>query len=687
MESHYIQLVQDYLTSHPHMGLVFTFIVAFSESLPLIGTVIPGSVTMTLIGVLVGMGIMPVMLTLLIASIAAFIGDCIGFILGYTYNDRIRTIWPFKNKPHWLSAGEKFVAKHGGKGIVLGRFIGPARSTVPLVAGLLRMSWIRFAIAAIPSAFLWAVMYTVPGMMIGALSREVPKGETTRFFLYGLGVLAVVWLCFWLIQHFFIQLARFVNHITDRCWYYLSRKNGGRFFIRLITNQQNPKDHHQLTLFFSGLISGILFLILLFKIKHFGVQKELNYPFFHLLQSIRTPISDKLFSIITIMGTPKIIAIISVIISLFLFVKKQWRTAAHLFAGFILSAGAVFVFKLLSHSSRPQGFEFVAPTSSFPSGHTTLTFVIFSLLAFFATQIIKKKHRWIPWTIACLFIFIVAFSRLYLGAHWLTDIIGSFLLGFSIVTICIISYRRMPHAQSKLHLNARSAILCLIIGLGIPWAISIPLNFHNSLVRYTPIWNQQNATINAWWNAPLNYAPLYRNDRFGKPFQPFNIQWQGSLKSIKQTLQKSGWQPVLSQKKIQQTLKRFASTDAQYHLPIFSLLYRDKPPVIFFIKRTPKKNRVIEIRLWESGVYLQPSNQPLWIGAADILIPPKKLLSLKEHSHISLQGAGGLNTIFASTTQFERKFITIPASQIPDTIQKLDWDGKILLIREPTTML
>lgn len=687
MENHYIQLIQNYLTLHPHIGLVFTFIVAFSESLPIIGTIVPGSITMTLIGVLVGMGIMPAMLTLVIASIAAFIGDCIGFILGYTYNHRIRTIWPFKNRPHWLSAGEKFVAKHGGKSIVLGRFIGPARSTVPLIAGLLRLSWIRFSIAAIPSAFLWALMYTVPGMMIGALSREVPKGETTRFFLYGLGILAVIWLCFWLIQHFFIQLARFINHVTDRCWRYLSHKNGGRFFIRLITNQQNPRDHHQLTMLFSGLLSGILFLILFWKVRHFGVWQGLNYSPFHLLQSIRTPLFDKLFIVITIMGTPKIIAVMSVLMTMLLFIKKQWRTATHFFAGFILSAGAVLVFKVLSHSPRPQGFEFVAPTSSFPSGHTTLSFVMFTLLAFFSTQIIQKKYHWIAWTLACPFILLVAFSRLYLGAHWFSDIVGSFLLGFTIVTVCIISYRRMPNAHSKLHLNSRFAILSLLIGLGIPWFISIPYGFQKNLARYTPIWFQQKITIEAWWNNPLLYTPLYRNDRFGKPFQPLNVQWQGSLNAITKTLMTTGWRPVSSQKKLQRALQRLASVDAQYHLPLFSWLYRDKPPVIFFIKPILKKNQVIEIRLWDSNIHLQPGNQPLWLGETDILIPPKKLLSLKERARISLQNAGGLNVLMNSTTHFERKFITVSASQWPDTIRKLEWDGKILLIREPVTML
>lgn len=682
MEHHYVHVILEYLQSNPKMGFLFTFLVAFSESLPLIGTVIPGSITMTLIGILVGMGAMSVPLTLTVASIAAFCGDCIGFMVGYQYNDKIRHVWPFKSRPHWLTAGEKFVAKHGGKSIIFGRFIGPARSTVPLVAGLLKMSWLRFIMAAIPSAYLWAALYTVPGIMIGALSRDIPKGETTHFFIYGLGTLAVIWFSFWLIQHFFIQLARFVNHMIDRCWYYLSRKSSGKIFIRGITNQQNPKDHHQLTLFFSTIFSGILFLTLYWKIKYVGALKEINVPIFNLLQSIRTPFWDKIFSIITIMGTPKLIVIISALLAVLLFIQKQLRTSAHILAAGILSAGATVIFKTYSHSLRPQGFEIVSKTSSFPSGHTALSFVLFSLLAFFATQILKKKHRWIPWTIACIAILLVAFSRLYLGAHWVSDILGSFLLGLSIATACIISYRRMPQAKGKLHLKHRTVFIVLLIGLGIPWLISIPLNLNKTLNQYTPVWNQKTITIENWWENPFLYTPRYRNDRFGKPAQPFNVQWQGSLHAITQTLKANGWKSPTTQKKLQVALQRFASKEAQYHLPVLSKLYHDKPPVLYFIKRLPLKNQVIELRLWESGIYLQPHNQPLWLGATNILIPPKKLFSLKEQTRISLKDNGGLNTLYATTSHFERKLMTISITQQANSIQKLEWNGKILLLRE-----
>lgn len=684
MEHHFFEPILSYLKAHPHMGLLFTFLVAFSESLPLIGTVIPGTVTMTIVGILIGTGALPATVSIVIASLAAFAGDSIGFVFGYHYNERMRTMWPFKKHPKWLAMGEAFFKKHGGKSIIIGRFIGPARSTVPLIAGLLKLTWGRFAIAAIPSAFLWAIMYLTPGILLGAVSREIPEGETTRFFLYGLAVVAAIWLTFWLIQHFFIQLSRLINHLTDKLWNYLSKKHAGKFFIRHIENQQKPSDHHQLTLFLTACLSGLLFLILFWSVRHHGALTDANYPIFHALQSIRTTSVDKVMVIFTIMGMPTTIFMVTILTTAGLIGLKQWRSACHFFAGLIAVSGIAWIFKKTSHSLRPQGYEHLAASYSFPSGHTALSVYALSFIAFLIAQLLRKGNRWIPFVISTVFITAIGFSRLYLGAHWLTDVIGSVLLGLAVLLLCIVSYRRMPTSSHAFNITLPQAALLFTIGLILPIAINIPRSFTSSLSDYTPVLPIQTITITNWWHNPLQYTPVYRNNRLGQPFQPFNVQWQGDLARITQTLQKNGWEiiPTTSNTKLKSTFQRLTNHDAQYHIPLLNWLYHNKPPALFMIKNIPDRKSIVELRLWDSNIQFTSQKQPLWIGALDVRTAPKKLFSLKDKATMSLQGHIGLSDLKQDAKLYQRKVIVITTNSTLVDIQKLNWDGKILLIRE-----
>lgn len=687
MIEQYIQPLLNYLHEHPHIGLVFTFFVAFLESLPIIGTIFPGSITMTLIGLLVGSGALPAFLTIAISSVAAFAGDLIGYMAGYHYNDRIRTIWPFRKYPKLLASGEIFFKKHGGKSIVIGRFFGPVRSTVPLIAGLMKLSWMRFCLAAIPSAVLWALVYLSPGIILGAIALEIPHAKMGEFIIVGLLSFGLAFFAYWLVQHFFLQLARAINAATDSLWSYLSRTRSCRPFIRFITNHQNPEDHHQLTLFITALICGVLFLILLADVKMQGMFTALNQPIFHLFQSIRGPIIDKIFVMITIMGAPTAMTFSALLAAITLTLFKQIRAAAHIILALVLATGSIEFFKHISHSFRPQGFHFVAATSSFPSGHTTMSFIITSVCAFLIAQVVSRNAKWVSFTVSGIFILFIGISRLYLGAHWLTDIIGSILLGFCVLLICIISYRRMPRARGALKLSSHLIGFIFSISFLFPWIILVPKQFSTQLFNTSPLWPAQIIREATWWNSPFSYTPVYRNNRLGTPFQPFNVQWAGNIEKIEVSLEKQGWKVIppktqLKKELLKNTLLRFAHFNAEYHIPILPWLYQNKSPVLFMIKSVPNQKSIIELRLWRSSISFNNNSVPLYLGATDFRNPPEKLLSIKGSTKISLDNGAGLNQLFNDATDFQRKIIqTTPINFTLDKTNTLDWDGKVLLLR------
>ena len=677
MIENYLNSINHYLQAQPHVGIWFAFVVALAESLPLIGTIVPGSITMTVIGILVGRGMLPGFSTLFWATIGALAGDTIGFWLGKYYNERLRTIWPFKNHPTWLTMGEAFFKKHGGKSILIGRFVGPARSSVPLIAGLLKMTWGRFFIATIPSAILWAIAYMLPGVLVGAISLELPKGVTTEFILIALAVIVFLWLIFWAIQRSFVFLAAFFNKLINTCWNSLNRHHNSKFLIRLITNHKNPEDHHQLTMVILASISFLLFITMLTNVIYLGPLTYLNEPLFYFLQSVRTHHADAAFTAITLLGDSPAIFIFTSIIALGLIWKRQWRTLCHLVMLLILASASVHFFKWIIYSPRPTNLAYATTSSSFPSGHTTLSLTILGFCAFLTAQQLPRKFHWVPYTTASVLIFFVAFSRLYLGAHWFSDILSSIFLGFTILLLVITSYRRYsPKTFGSIYWH-----LFMIAALLIAWGTYTIAHYRTMLHHYAFVWPTKTIYMGRWWDNPTHYLPIYRTDRFGKPIQPFNVQWADTLTDIKQNLIQQGWVVIHNRTDLKTALGRFASHKPEQHFPIFPQLYRHKPPILFMIKHLPKQQTIIELRLWASGVIFRDSNLPLWVASINYHTAPKHLIELKKPHEITLTDTGGIDTLKKDLSNYRWKAITISSEGQPKRVAPLNWNGSILVIR------
>ncbi len=171
MDLSQIQPLLDWLVVHQHWVAVALVLVAFLESVAVVGVVIPGVVFLFGISAIAGSGALGVWPTLACAFIGAVLGDCISFFFGKALKQRVRRIWPFARYPHWINNAEDFITRHGGKSVVIGRFVGPVRPVIPLVAGMLGMSAPRFVGINLLSALGWAPVYILPGFVFGASLR------------------------------------------------------------------------------------------------------------------------------------------------------------------------------------------------------------------------------------------------------------------------------------------------------------------------------------------------------------------------------------------------------------------------------------------------------------------------------------------------------------------------------------
>jgi membrane protein DedA with SNARE-associated domain len=142
---------------------------AFGESLAVISLFVPATVLLLGIGALVGgadLAFWPVWAG---AVIGASLGDWLSYEVGRYLEDRAHHTWPLNRYPDLIRKGEDFTRRWGVWAIFLGRFFGPARAFVPLVAGIFEMPRGPFQLANIGSALIWAYMLLTVGDVSGAI--------------------------------------------------------------------------------------------------------------------------------------------------------------------------------------------------------------------------------------------------------------------------------------------------------------------------------------------------------------------------------------------------------------------------------------------------------------------------------------------------------------------------------------
>src|ERR1700748_1557254 len=134
--------------AHPIWCFPIAFVVAFSESFVGVSFVIPAWAG---------------------AVIGSVLGDWISYWIGFHYHHQILHVWPFRRYEEQIEKGLHFFHRFGTWAIFLGRFLGPFRATVPLVAGMSEVEFWLFQIANTASALLWAFALLTP---VGAAVRH-----------------------------------------------------------------------------------------------------------------------------------------------------------------------------------------------------------------------------------------------------------------------------------------------------------------------------------------------------------------------------------------------------------------------------------------------------------------------------------------------------------------------------------
>jgi membrane-associated protein len=165
IDIHLAELIARYGTG----TLVLLFLIVFAETGLVVTPFLPGDSLLFAAGAFAARGALDIGLLVPILLVAAILGDTVNYWIGHRIGRRAFSgKIPFI-KQEYLQRTESFYERHGGKTIILARFVPIIRTFAPFVAGIGTMSYARFIVYNVVGAVLWVVLFTVGGYFFGNL--------------------------------------------------------------------------------------------------------------------------------------------------------------------------------------------------------------------------------------------------------------------------------------------------------------------------------------------------------------------------------------------------------------------------------------------------------------------------------------------------------------------------------------
>ncbi|MGR2737611.1 bifunctional DedA family/phosphatase PAP2 family protein [Billgrantia sp. Q4P2] len=430
------------LAPPPEMLLLIVGAIALVESLALVGLLLPGVVLITAAASLAGHQDMAVTSLLLAAFIGAILGDGISFALGYTQRERVTRLWPLSRHPEWLARGARFFQRYGSLSVFFGRFVGPVRPVIPLIAGMLHMSPRAFLWANLASAALWAPAYVLPGYLLGQTWQQLltfPAGFEQLLIAVGVAVLVLVVAFSWLRQQVsrsgrvYRLLARAARRypLLRRAWLKQSWRRG-----------EVPLASWLLLIFSLGGLSGLTIAVIRQR-GPFPIDLQIQALFDGLVVPSLPEVSQLLARIGDMYG------ILALVLpwGLWLLARRHMSALAHIAAGLGGIALLNTLGKALIGRPRPDTPDYLTGSLAYPSAHASSAVVLYGLAAAFVAQELPYHRRfWVYW-LAIALTLPMALSRLVIGVHWFTDLLGGGLLGLVVCALVRLAWQRKPRAS------------------------------------------------------------------------------------------------------------------------------------------------------------------------------------------------------------------------------------------------
>jgi len=616
--SEYLKWLTDLISQLGNWGYVLLALISFLEAIPLVGFFIPGVVILIFGGWLVAENVFDFFDLVVICAAFTLLGDMVAFAWGRRFSGSFKKEHKIM-KEEYLIKAKNFITKRGTSGIFLGRFISPVRSTLYFVLGIIKMPWLKFIIPVAISSFIFSFFYVGVGYLAGNAWRtfEVWSGRLAA--AIGSAILIIILL--WWLKGFLVHQGKQLKNLaatavkTFFTWYQRTA-NWQKFsshhslISRKIIKLTNPNKFFGLPL--SALVLTNIILASLVFCFGLLVQGSANFivDFDYRLQAFIKLFSEAHLAVvmffITMFGSPYFVLAVGFIFSFWLFWEKRksyimglWITIS----GVFLSSSLI---KIIIARPRPVPTFLFESSYSFPSFHATIAIALLMYLAYYAIRAYPRWSRNISlFLIAVLFVLAIGFSRVYLGVHYFSDIIGGYLIGAFWFIVAVISQRflqsidqprRSPKMFQIIILSGMVVLVVLVYCSQIFKSSSVSANFFSALSKVAA--EQQNL-ISAD-KLPSNLL-LTENLRGGS-HRPINFIFNVKTDVLDQALVKAGWvkrlDPTLSAviRRVSDMILKRAYPDA----PLRPRFWNNQPNSITFTKVVPSNKQIdfYILRLW-----------------------------------------------------------------------------------------
>ncbi|MCF7223222.1 bifunctional DedA family/phosphatase PAP2 family protein [Marilutibacter chinensis] len=613
MDSAWIESATAWIAAHPIAAGAVIFLIAFCDALVILGIFVPALPLLFAVGALVGLGHINGPYALAAASAGAFLGDALSYWIGRNWGPQLRQTWPFSRYPQWLDRGEGMFRRRGAMSIVIARFVGAVRPFVPAIAGMLRMPFPRYLVPSLAASIAWAALFLAPGWVLGA-SYDAVAAVADRLAIV-LGTLAIVLALVWAaVLYTWRWFAAHADNLLARGLSWTrTHPRLGRYAAALV-DPNRPESPSLVMLAVCLLAISWAWFTFLAALLASGGPLALDQAVHGLMWSLRNPLADHLMAGLASLGDTPVLGTAAAVTLVYLLWRRRWMAAAHWIAaivfGLVLTALLETAIEMPRPPTAPAGF-------GFPSVAVTMTTVVFGFFAVLISRELPGRKRVWPYLVAGVATTLVGFARLYLGAHWLSDLIGGSLFGILWLLALGLAYR--SHVARSFWMRP---LAWMFYGSFLAAALwHAPRAADGLLAKFETAAPLRIIDARQWWNDGWSELPGRRDESDARRRWLLDLQVAGPLEPLRAALEAEGWR-VQPQADWTATIGLLDDDIPPIRQPVLPATLDARAETLLMLRDAPPgpdgTERLYALRLWPAPAALDDGS-PLWLGSTQRL--------------------------------------------------------------------